>query len=65
MTVRGHENAMWEVPDNFDQSQYTVTIHNVYLSTITIIDPENISVSLKCLSNTSKEYRIVSVTTGR
>ena len=67
VTVRGHENAMWEVPETFDQSQYNVTIHNVYLSTITIIivDPGvNISESLKCISDTSKEYRIVTVTTG-
>ena len=68
VTVRGHEKAMWTVQsssDNFDQSQYTVTIHNMYLSTITILDPGmNISVSLKCMSDTSKEYRIVTVTTG-
>jgi len=31
-----------------------------------ITDPGmNISVSLKCISDTSKEYRIVTVTTGR
>ena len=66
VTVRGHENAIWEVPANIDQSQYTVTIHNVYLSTITIVDhDEIITVSLKCISDTSKEYRIVTVTTGR
>ena len=67
VTVRGHENAMWDVPENFDQSQYTVTIHNVYLSTITIVEPGvnvDISVSLKCISDTSKEYRTVTVTTG-
>ena len=68
VTVSGHEKAMWIVQsssDNFDQSQYTVTIHNMYLSTITILDPGmNISVSLKCMSDTSKEYRIVTVTTG-
>ena len=66
VTVRGHENAIWEVPANIDQSQYTVTIYNVYLSTITIVDhDEIITVSLKCISDTSKEYRIVTVTTGR
>ena len=68
VTVRGHENAMWEVPKTFYQSQYNITIHNVYLSTIciTIVDHDvNISVSLKCISDTSKEYRIVTVTTGR
>ena len=65
VTVRGHENAMWEVFENIDQSQYTVTNHNVYLSTITVIDHGmNISVSLKCVSGTSKDYRIVTVTTG-
>ena len=66
VTVRGHENAMWEVPETFNQSQFKITINNVYLSTITIVDHDvNISVSLKCISNTSKEYRIVTVTTGR
>ena len=66
VTVRGHENAAWEVPGSFDQSQYTVTIYDVYLSTITIVDPSvDISVSLKCMSDTSKEYRTVTVTTGR
>ena len=66
VTVRGHENATWEVLENTDQSHYTVTIHTVYLSTITIVDPGmNISISLKCMSNTSKEYRIMTVTTGR
>ena len=65
VTVRGHENAVWEVPENFDQSQYTITSHSVYLSTITIDDPDmNIAVSLKCMSDTSKEYRTVTVTTG-
>ena len=65
VTVRGHKNATWEVPETFDQTQYNVTIHNVYLSTITIVDPGvNISESLKCISDTSKEYRIVTVTTG-
>ena len=65
VTVGGHEYAMWEVPETFDQTQYNVTIHNVYLSTITIVDPGvNISESLKCISDTSKEYRIVTVTTG-
>ena len=67
VTVRGHENAMWDVPENFDHSQCTVTIHNVYLSTITIVEPGvnvDISVSLKCISDTSKEYRTVTVTTG-
>ena len=66
VTLRGHENAMWEVPETFNQSQFKITINNVYLSTITIVDHDvNISVSLKCISNTSKEYRIVTVTTGR
>ena len=69
VTVRGHENAVWIVQsssENFDYSQYTVTNHSVYLSTITIVDPGmNISVSLKCMSDTSKEYRSVTVTTGR
>ena len=65
MTVRGHENATWEVLENIDQSQYTVIYHTVYLSTITIVDRGvNISISLKCVSDTSKEYRIVTVTTG-
>ena len=65
VTVRGHENAMWEVLDNINQSQYTVTNHTMYLSTIIIVDcGMNISVSLKCVSDTSKEYRIVTVTTG-
>ena len=65
VTVRGHENAIWEVSGNIDQSQYTVTIHNVYLSAITIVDPGmDISVSLKCISDASKEYKIVTVTTG-
>ena len=65
VTVKGHENALWEVSGTFDQSHYMVTIHNVYLSTITIVDPGvNISISLKCTSDTSKEYRIVTVTTG-
>ena len=66
VTVRGYENAIWDVPETFDQSQYTVTIHDVYLSTITIVNPGmDMSVSLKCISDTSKEYRIVTVTTGR
>ena len=65
VTVRGHENALWEGFENCDQLQCNVIIHSMYLSTITIVDPGlNISVSLKCLSNTSKEYRIVTVTTG-
>ena len=65
MTVRGHENAVWEVPENFDQSQYTIASHSVYLSTITVVDPGmDIVVSLKCMSGTSKEYRILTVTTG-
>ena len=66
VTVRGHENAVWEVPENLDQSQYTIASHSVYLSTITVVDPGmDIVVSLKCMSGTSKEYRIVTVTTGR
>ena len=68
VTVRGHENALWIVqssPENFDHSHYTLTNHSVYLSTITVTDPGmNILVSLKCMSDTSKEYRIVTVTTG-
>ena len=65
VTVRGHENATWEAPKNIDQSQYTVIYHTMYLSTITIVDRGmNISVLLKCVSDTSKEYRIVTVTTG-
>ena len=68
VTVSGHENAVWLVQsssENFEQSQYTVTNHSVYLSTITIVDPSmNISVSLKCMSDTSKDYKIVTVTTG-
>ena len=66
VTVRGHENATWEVLDNIDRSiSITVTVYSVYLSTITIDDPGvNISVSLKCMSDTSKEYSIVTVTTG-
>ena len=66
VTVRGHENATWEVLDNIDWSiSITVTVYSVYLSTITIVDPGvNISVSLKCVSDTSKEYRIVTVITG-
>ena len=70
VTVRGHEDALWEVEsssENFDKSRdIVVTNHSVYLSTIMITDPGmNISVSLKCISDTSKEYRIVTVTTGR
>ena len=65
MTVRGHENAAWEVPESFDQSLYTIATRNIYLSTITIVDNGiNIEASLKCISGTSKEYRIVTVTTG-
>ena len=68
VTVRGHENAVWIVQsssENFDQSHYAVTIHHMYLSTIKITDPGmNISVLLKCMSDTS-EYRIVTVKTGR
>ena len=70
VTVRGHENAVWEVEsssDSFDESQHmTVIKHNEYLSTITIVDPGvNVSVSLICKSDTSKEYRTVTVTTGK
>ena len=65
VTVRGHENAAWEVPESFDQSLYTIATHNMYLSTITIVDNGiNIEASLKCTSGTSKEYRIVTITTG-
>ena len=67
MTVRGHENAVWEVqhsPETFDD--YKITTHSVYLSTIKIVDDGATNlISLKCVSNTSKEYRIVDVTTGR
>ena len=63
VTVRGHENAMWEVQDSFEN--FVMTSHSVYLSTITIVhDGTSIFVSLKCMSTTSKEYRIVDVTTG-
>ena len=65
VTVKGHENATWEVLETIGQSHYTVTNHTVYLSTITVNSGVNISLSLKCVSNTSKEYRIVTVTTGR
>ena len=70
VTVEGHENAMWKVQtssENLDESQYIeVKTHSVYLSTITIIDPGiNISLSLMCISDTSKETRIVTVTTGK
>ena len=66
VTVRGHENAVWRIPGSFDQSRYTVTNHTVYLSTIAIVDRDvDISVSLKCMSDASKEYRAVTVTTGR
>ena len=69
VTVRGHENAVWMVQSssgNFSQSHYTVTNHHMYLSTITVTyyGMNIILVSLKCMSNTSKEYRIVTVTTG-
>ena len=65
VTVRGHENAVWIVQSSSDNFDHTFTNHSVYLSTITITDPGmNISVSLKCMSDTSKEYRIVTVTTG-
>ena len=67
VTVRGHENATWEVqrsPETFDD--FEITTHSVYLSTIKIVDDGVINlISLKCVSNTSKEYRIVNVTTGR
>ena len=67
VTVRGHENATWDVqrsPETFDGIE--ITNHSVYLSTIKIVDDGAINlISLKCVSNTSKEYRIVDVTTGR
>ena len=67
VTVRGHENAVWEVQhssETFDGIE--ITTHSVYLSTIKIVDDGAINlISLKCVSNTSKEYRIVNVTTGR
>ena len=66
VTVRGHENAVWEVqhsPETFEDIE--ITIHSDYLSTIKIVDNGTINlISLKCISNTSKEYRIVDVTTG-
>ena len=68
VTARGHENAIWEVQSSFanvNTSYYAITIYNLYLSTITIIDPGvNVSVTLKCKSDTSKQYRIVTVTAG-
>ena len=67
VTVRGHENAVWEVqhsPDTFNGIE--ITTHSIYLSTIKIVDDGAINlISLKCVSDTSKEYRIVDVTTGR
>ena len=67
VTARGHENAVWEVqhsPEIFDG--YEITTHSIYLSTIKIVNDGIINfISLKCVSNTSKEYRIVNVTTGR
>ena len=67
VTVRGHENAVWEVqhsPETFDGIE--VTTHGIYLSTIKIVDDGAINlISLKCVSDTSMEYRIVDVTTGR
>ena len=66
VTVRGHENAVWEVQyssENFNSIE--ITTRDIYLSTITIVDDGvNALVSLKCMSDTSKEYRIVNVTTG-
>ena len=66
VTVRGHENATWEFQNSPEISNYIkTTITNVSLSTIMIVEPDmNITVSLKCISVTSKEYRIVTVTTG-
>ena len=64
MTVRGHENAVWEVQNSSETFENET--HSVYLSTIKIVnDGANNLISLKCVSNTSKEYRIVDVTTGR
>ena len=67
VTVRGHENAVWKVqhsPDTFDGID--ITTHSIYLSTIKIVDDGATNlISLKCVSDTSKEYRIVDVTTGR
>ena len=64
MTVRGHENASWKVPETFDS--YEITTHSIYLSTIKIVDDGATNlISLKCVSDTSKEYRIVDFTTGR
>ena len=63
VTARGHENAMWKYPENFDG--ISVVTHSRYLSTITITDnDENIFESLICMSDTSKESRDVYVTTG-
>ena len=67
VTVRGHENAVWEVqysPDTFDGIE--IKTHSIYLSTIKLVDDGATNlISLKCVSDTSKEYRIVNVTTGR
>ena len=64
MTVRGHENAVWELQNSSETFENTT--HGVYLSTIKIVDVGATNlISLKCVSDTSKEYRIVNVTTGR
>ena len=66
VTVRGHEIAVWEVqpsPEIFDGIE--IATHSIYLSTIKIVDDGVINlISLKCVSNTSKEYRTVNITTG-
>ena len=65
VTSRGHENAMWEVQSSSEDTDMSIFIYNLYLSTITLVDPGiNTSVSLKCKSDTSMEYRTVTVTTG-
>ena len=68
MTVRGHENAVWEVQhssETSDDINITYPTRSIYLSTIKIVDVGATNlISLKCVSNTSKEYRIVDVTTG-
>ena len=63
VTARGHENAVWKYSESFDA--ISIVTHSVYLSTITITDNgENIFESLICMSDTSKESRVVNVTTG-
>ena len=65
VTVRGHENATWEY-ENENSTYIKTTIVSVYLSTIMItVEPDmNITIPLKCKSNTTNEYRTVTVTRG-